>query len=149
MKKRFFTAAIGVVFILGLLTILPNRNALACDNVYDGRLNNSPAVDCAAPFVLYRLPPDANGMGFVDIYGVGNGQSSLVLHLPSILWELAPPARDKTLLDIAGNPNNGQPIGVYLMLNGEVLIESNYADGKPYVLRYDPDGTPQIIHLAW
>ena len=149
MKKRFFATALGVLFVFGLVTIPPNFSALACDNVYDGRLNNSSAIDCAAPFVLYRLPPDENGMGYIDIYGVGSGQSSLLLHLPSILWELAPPARDKTLLDIVGNPNNGQPIGVYLMLNGEVLIESNYADGKPYVLRYDPDGAVSILHLAW
>jgi hypothetical protein len=149
MKKRSFAVAIGALFVLGLVIALPNLSAFACSNVYDGRLNNSPAIDCAAPFVLYRLPPDENGMGFIDIYGIGNGQSSLLLHVPSILWELAPPARDKTLLEIVGNPNNGQPIAVYLMLDGEVLIESNYADGKPYVLRYDPDGIVSIHPIAW
>ncbi|MEO8395108.1 MAG: hypothetical protein ABI700_19075 [Chloroflexota bacterium] len=149
MKKRNFAAAISVFFLLGCVLALPDLKAFACSNVYDGRLNNSPAIDCAAPVVLYRVQPDENGMGFVDIYGVGNGQSNLLLHLPSILWEIAPPARDKTLLRIVGNPNNGQPIGVYLMLNGEVLIESNYADGKPYVLRYDPDGAVSILPIAW
>ena len=149
MKKSRIAAAIGILAVLASIVALPNLSAFACSNVYDGRLNNSPAVDCAAPFVLYRLPPDENGMGYVDVYGVGSGRSSLLLHQPSIHWELAPPARDKTLLDIVGNPNNNQPIAVYLMLDGEVVFESSYADGKPYVLRYDPDGAVLIQHIAW
>lgn len=147
MKKRHF--AVCVLILFGVIAALPSANTFACSNVSDGRLNNSPAIDCAAPFVMYLLPADANGMGYLDIYGVGNGQSTLLLHVPSINWELAPPARDKTLLEIVGNPNNGQPIGVYLMLDGEVLIESNYADGKPYVVRYDPDGNVRVEHIAW
>ncbi len=148
MNKTSVAAALCIFLLLCLVAVLPNLSAFACSNVTDGRLNNSPALDCAAPIVLYLLPSDENGMGYLDIYGVGSGQSTLLIHLPSIDWQLAPPARDRTLLEIVGNPNNGQPIAVYLMLNGELLIESNYADGKPYVLRYDPDGSVLINHIA-
>ncbi len=124
-------------------------SGLSCENVNDGRLNNSSARDCAAPVVLYLQAPGADGIARLDIYGVGSGSSSLAVSVPSTIWEIGAPANDKTLIDFVGNPNNGQPIGVYLMLDGTVLIETAYADGKPYVIRYDPDGAPQILYAAW
>ena len=152
MKPRAAIVSVTVVILLALLVqgaLFVAAEPASCLNVIDGRLNNSSARDCAAPVVLYLQPADENGMGYLDIYGVGSGSSMLILSIPSITWELAPPARDKTLIEMVGNPNNDQPVGVYLMIDGTVLIETAYADGKPYVIRYDPDGSPRMLYIAW
>lgn len=142
-RVLLFTAVLGLGVLLWL------RPAAACENVRDARLNDSPARDCAAPVVLFLGGVTPNGVRYLDIYGVGGGRVDLVLSLPSITWELAPPARDRTLIDTAVIPGTGQQVRVYLLLGGEVLVESNYEDGKPYTIVYDPDGAQAIIPVQW
>lgn len=143
------------VVLMGLWIIIvltAARTDAQCKNVLsDARLNNSTALDCGAPVVLYELIDAVDGSGSLDIYAIGGGRVDLVASIPSITYQIAPPARDRTLIEAVGSPGSGQVIAVYLMLDGELVIETAYADGKPYVIRFDPDGGlgRRIRHIAW
>jgi len=144
---KFILAASAMILLQGA-----TPSALAqggCLNVRDSRLNNSTALDCGASVVVYLQPGNDLGIGYLEIYGVGGGKSQLLISIPSITYEIAPPARDRTLIEGAVIPGGNQSVGAYLMLDGTVLIEAAYQDGKPYVIVFDPDGSPRILYIAF
>ncbi|MEP7290329.1 MAG: hypothetical protein ABI835_01045 [Chloroflexota bacterium] len=111
-----------------------------CVNVLDGRLNNASSIDCGAPVVLFAVD------GRLDIYGVGGGQSQVVISIP--LDQIAAPSADQPLVQTAAIPGTGQPVSATIS-GGTVLIEAHYGDGKAYTILYTPGGSPSIQHIAW
>ncbi len=106
-----------------------------CLNVLDSRLNNDSSVDCGAPVVLFATD------GRLDIYGVGGGQSQVIISIP--LDQIASPSEAQPLVQNAAIPGSGQPVTATIT-GGTVLIEAHYDDGKPYTILYNPDGSPPI-----
>lgn len=113
----------------------------SCLSTPDGRLNDSPAVDCAAPVVLYRT---SDGL---DIYGVNpsNSQGILLIRLASSEYQDAPSST--TLLEEVVNTASGQPVQVYLLAGGGIQVNAPYPDGKLYSVAWSPTGG--LTHLAW
>lgn len=114
----------------------------SCLSTPDGRLNDSPAVDCAAPVVLYR---DSDSF---DIYGVNpsNSQGILLIQLAPSQYEGDAPS-STVLLEEVVNPASGQPIQVYQLAGGGIQVNAPYPDGKLYSVAWTPTGG--LTHLAW
>ena len=113
----------------------------SCLSTPDGRLNDSPAVDCAAPVVLYR---DSGG---IDIYGINpsNSQGILLIEIAPSQYEGSP--SETTLLEEVVNTASGQPIQVYQLAGGGIQVNAFYRDGKPYSVSWTP--SEGLTHLAW
>ena len=105
----------------------------------DGRLNNSGAVDCAAPIVLF------DNDGRLDVYGVGGGESTLLFSLQDA--DIS--AGGSEVLANTSIPSTGRPVRATLQSGGSLLLEAFYEDGKPYTVVYIPNGEPSVTHLAW
>jgi len=114
----------------------------SCLSNPDGRLNDNPARDCAAPVVLYR------NSGGIDIYGINpsNSQGILLIQLVPSQYESDAPSGN-TLLDEVVNPATGQPIQVYRLAGGGIQVNAFYPDGKPYSVTWTPSSG--LTHLAW
>ncbi len=119
-------------------TYVPPAPAEVCPNVLDGRLNNSGAVDCAAPIVLFHTGDR------LDVYGVGGGLSKIVFSIP----DSAIVSGSTDLLASGLIAGTGQIVSATLLGDGRLLLEASYEDGKPYTIVYDPTGSPTIVHIA-
>lgn len=113
-------------------------------NLLDGRLNDHQAFDIAAPIVLYE------NEGAVDIYSVnpelGTGVFTFRI-LPEDVAAAGLPA-EPVLLFSGANTSSGQPLDVYVLPTGELAIHTFYADGKPYIIVWDPANPDGMYHAA-
>lgn len=105
----------------------------------DGRIN----PHAAAPVAIYLDP--------VRIYSVNpetsNGTLTLTLSDEEIAAAGVPGEANKLLAE-ATNPFTGQPIALYRLTTGEFQLNTAYADGKPYSVKWAPDET-RVTILAW
>lgn len=113
-------------------------------NLLDGRLNDHQAFDIAAPIVLYE------NEGAVDIYSVnpelGTGVFTFRI-LPEDVAAAGLPA-EPVLLFSGVNTSSGQPLDIYVLPTGELAIHTFYADGKPYIIVWDPANPDGMYHAA-
>ena len=113
-------------------------------NLLDGRLNDHQAFDIAAPIVLYE------NEGAVDIYSVnpelGTGVFTYRI-LPEDVAAAGLPT-EPVLLFSGVNTSSGQPLDVYVLPTGELAIHTFYADGKPYIIVWDPANPDGMYHAA-
>lgn len=109
-----------------------------CD-IGDGRLN----PHCGAPVAIYP--------GSYDIYAIDPATSNgdLVLRLGDEEIEAAGvPTAAPIVLDTVSNPFSGWPITVYRLTTGELQLNTYYADGKPYIVRWEL-GASGVEIVAW
>jgi hypothetical protein len=108
---------------------------IPCANVSDGRVNNSPDLDCAAPVAIYQ----SSGL---DIYGIDpdSSKGDLSLRLSSDDIDKVGVPSVNTLLASGTIAATGQPIHVYRLTSGEYQLDTFYADGKPYSIIWDDEG---------
>jgi hypothetical protein len=112
-----------------------------CANVYDGRINNSPRLDCAAPVAVY--------LASVNVYGIDpeTGRGVLALSVDESEYAGTPPSSNQ-LLGRGTNSATGQPISIYWLTTNEILVMTAYADGKPYIIVWPVDNPAGLYHLA-
>ncbi len=106
----------------------------------DGRVN---AEDFAAPVALYG--------GLVEVYAIdpNTGQGILALQVTGEEIAVAGiPEGENLILGTSVNPITGSPIVVSRLTSGELQLNTNYSDGKPYVLVWRPDSPELVITLA-
>ncbi len=112
------------------------------ENLYDGRINNDQGFDVAAPVAIYE--------GSVDIFGIdpttGSGWLTLEISDEQIA-ALGVPAETPALLGQSVNPFTGKDIFLYRLPGGAFQINTEYADGKPYIFMWDEAGNKH--HFAW
>lgn len=104
-------------------------------NLFDGRINNLQDQDVAAPVAIYD--------GSIKVYGVDpiSGDGWLSVEISEEAIEAAGiPADAPVLLGQGKNPYTGIDIFVYRLPTGEFQLNTNYADGKPYIFAWDEDG---------
>ncbi|MCB9451973.1 MAG: hypothetical protein H6672_11075 [Anaerolineaceae bacterium] len=116
-------------------------------NVLDGRLNNDPVLDVAAPVAIYQ-----NG-GTYTIYAVNPDTSEgvLALRVTSRQYLAAVMVAEESgvgnyLIKSATNPFTGQLIAVYLLEDGTLQLNTAYADGKFYSISWTQSG--ELYHLT-
>ncbi len=114
-----------------------------CPHLQDGRINNDPALDCAAPVAIYT--------GSLDVYSVDpqTGRGYLTLRLSDEEIAAAGTPASNTLLAQAANPFTGHAISVYALTTGEIQLNTFYADGKPYTVVWPADRPSALYHLDW
>jgi hypothetical protein len=117
----------------------------SCENVADGRINNSTALDCGAPIAIYDVAS-------YDIYVInpGSGTGVFAIHVgDDVLNAPRDPAEGNVLLENGTNPFTNQPIRVdWLAATNEIQVSTSYADGKPYIVAWPVDGPEQLYHIA-
>lgn len=112
-----------------------------CANLFDGRINNQPSQDCAAPVAIYP--------GSIDVYGIDplNGQGTFALRVTDDQIEaVGIPTGANVLLGQAINPSSGQLILLHRLTTGEFQVNAWYPDGKPYIFVWGDNGNK--YHLA-
>jgi hypothetical protein len=117
-----------------------------CANVYDGRINNSPSLDCAAPIAVY-INHDINTL---DIYAVDpdGGQGQIILRIPLSEFEGELPSANE-LIDNANNTFTNWPVWVYWLADSnEIMVSTFYQDGKRYIIVWPVDDPTQLHHDA-
>lgn len=115
-----------------------------CPNVFDGRMNNSPANDCAAPVALYM-----DDAGNLDLYGIdpSNGEGQLVVRVSRAeLEQLDDLGAGTVTVFEAAHPFTQSPLQLSRLATGELQLNAHYADGKPYVIVWNNSGA--LYHLA-
>lgn len=112
------------------------------ENLYDGRINNDQGHDVGAPVAIYE--------GSIKVYGIdpqsGNGWLTLDISNEQIA-ALGVPAEAPALLASAVNPYTGKSIALYRLPGGAFQVNTEYADGKPYIFAWD--GSDGKWHFAW
>lgn len=108
-------------------------------NLLDGRINNSSAMDVAAPIAIY-----ASGIYAVD---PKTGEGRLAVQLPDSS-EADQQADENVLLAEGRNPFTGLPIRIYRLTTGEIQLDTFYADGKRYSVVWLEDAPETLYHLA-
>ncbi len=115
---------------------------LPCASLYDGRINNSQELDCAAPIAIY--------LHSIDIFGINphDGSGTQIMSINADIFK-GPVPESNTLLSEGTNIVSGQWIRVYwLVKTGEVEVITAYPDGKPYIVVW-PIAHPELLyHLA-
>lgn len=117
-----------------------------CGNVADSRLNNDTGVDCAAPLAVYD---DGTTL---TIYAVNpdNGGGVLAIALTHAEIDAAGvPTDGSAVLATAVNPFTGQTLTLYRLVGGELQLNAQYPDGKPYSIVWSVDGATGVQHLAF
>jgi len=111
-----------------------------CANLFDGRINNQPDMDCAAPVAIYG--------GSITVYAINpdTGQGTFAFRATDEQIEAVGIPSTNTMLGQATNPVSGQLIMLYRLTTGEFQVNAWYPDGKPYVFVWDEDGNK--YHLA-
>ncbi|MGQ9889475.1 MAG: hypothetical protein ACUVSX_13435 [Aggregatilineales bacterium] len=114
-----------------------------CPHLQDGRINNNPALDCAAPVAIYT--------GALDVYGVDpqTGHGYLTLRLSDEEIAAVGTPASNTLLAQAANLFTGHAVSVYALTTGEIQLNTFYADGKPYTVVWPADQPGALYHLDW
>ncbi len=106
-----------------------------CSAVGDGRINNHPDRDCAAPIAIYPT-----GDGSFEIWAVdentGNGSLALPFNDTGV----------EGLLDSTTHPFSGRDIQVFILDTGEIQVMTQYANGKNYTVVFSGDGS-DLYHL--
>lgn len=117
-------------------------------NLLDGRLNNHPELDVAAPVAIYK------NNGTFNIYAVNpdTGEGTLALRITYRQYLAAVVAAEESAVEnyqveSIANPYTGQAIAIYLLEDGALQLNTAYADGKPYTVRWTQDG--EFSHLEW
>ncbi len=121
----------------------PSSPGIPCE--FDTRTNDRPDKDCGAPIAVYFTSV------FFDIYGINpvNGNGQLVLRWSVSDDELTDdPPLSNELIGQGVNPYTGRPILVYRLTTGEIRIDTQYADGKPYIIVFDLDSPEEVYHIA-
>jgi hypothetical protein len=109
-----------------------------CPGMYDGRINNDPALDCGAPVAIYPA-------GSVDIYAI-NPSTSEGQFVSRVEYDST---SDTTQTLFEGtNPFTGQPILVTELPGGLIQLNTAYADGKPYIVEWPADDPLQLVHVS-
>lgn len=101
----------------------------------DGRINPHPQ----APIVAY-----ANPVRLYAINAADNSEGTLM----EVITSDEKPESGWLLLANFTNPFNGQPVELYRLSDGRYRMETSYADGKPYILEWNADGSGLVI-IAW
>lgn len=113
-----------------------------CDNLFDGRINDSPALDCAAPVAIYF---DAT-LNTVYIYGIhpqtGDGQLAATI----VLTDGATDANSNQTVITTTHPWYAAPLIFSRLSTGEWQLTTSYADGKPYIVAWS--SPEDLYHLA-
>lgn len=114
-----------------------------CPHLLDGRINNNPARDCAAPVAIYP--------GSIDVYSVDpqTGRGHLTLRLSDETIAAVGVPASNTLVAQAANPFTSHPVSVYVLTTGEIQLNTFYADGKPYTVAWPADRPDALYHLDW
>lgn len=115
-----------------------------CRNLYDGRINRNPALDCAAPVAIYF---DAAHNTYV-VYGVNpdTGKGQLAAALPLAELDATGTPTDNVAVVTATHPWFDAPLVISRLATGEWQLTTYYADGKPYIVVW---ATPEdLYHLA-
>ena len=100
-------------------------------SISDGAVN----MDCARPIAVYKTS------GGFDIYGINPNTSEGILSFSLSSSELADiPSSGSALIASGTNAGSGQPIMVYRLSDGSIQVHTNYADGKPYQIRFNVGG---------
>jgi hypothetical protein len=112
-----------------------------CENLFDGRLNDHQALDCAAPVAIYLNEE----LGTVDIYAVNpdSGEGTLVIRQSTTAT--AQVDSNQTVESVA-NPFTGATITLYWLTSDEWELRTTYSDGKWYDFVWNADGVR--YHLA-
>jgi hypothetical protein len=112
-----------------------------CASLYDGRINNDQALDCAAPIAVY--------LHSIDIWGINpDGSGTQLMSINADILK-GPVPDSNTLLSEGTNIISGQWVRVYwLVKTAEVEVITAYPDGKPYIVVW-PIAHPELLyHLA-
>jgi len=106
----------------------------------DGRLNDDPSKDCAAPVAIYADP--------LRIYAIDpqSGVGQMAIELTGGEVDMVGIPAENTLLKHAHNPYSGQEISIYRLTTGEFQVNTTYADGKSYIVVWNTEGT--LYHIA-
>jgi hypothetical protein len=117
----------------------------SCGNLSDGRLNNDPARDCAAPIAVYVEA------GTVKIYGIDpdNGGGVLAVALSADELHAFSASGVNQLLAEVNHPSTGRSIQVWWLASGEIQIITSYADGKAYSIAWPLDSIVDWYHISW
>lgn len=135
------TIIIAVGNCPGLSTYTPPASEAAlmagppAPNLSDGRINNVPGRDVAAPVALYCTAGDT-----IDVYSIDahSGKGDLVIRFAKD----GEAKQANRLIDSAGG------ISVSLLTTGEYQVNAAYSGGKPYVFVWTGCGETKY-HLAW
>ena len=113
-----------------------------CDNLFDGRINDSQALDCGAPVAIYY---DAE-LDTIFIYGInpdtGDGQLAAAVPLASVPVDAT---ANQTVISTV-HPWFPSPLVFSRLSTGEWQLTTSYVTGKPYIVVWS---TPEdLYHLA-
>jgi hypothetical protein len=112
------------------------------ENLYDGRINNDQGHDVGAPVAIYE--------GSIKVYGIdpvsGDGWLDVEISQEQI-DAVGVPADAPALLGQGTNHYTGIGIFVYRLPGGAFQVNTEYADGKPYIFAWDGSGGKW--HFAW
>ena len=124
---------------------LPPQPGPPCASLFDGRLNDSQAMDCAAPIAVYQ-----DGSGLISVYAINpaNGAGVLALSISAADVSAVGVPDANAALGSGMNPFTGQAITVYRLTSGQFQVMTSYGDGKPYVIVLSTDGTTPVQHLS-
>ncbi|MBZ0276584.1 MAG: hypothetical protein K8I60_10585 [Anaerolineae bacterium] len=95
--------------------------------IHDNRENR---FDLAAPVAVYDYT------GFVDVYAVNpeTSEGTLIIHYD--LADLPQADGELHVLVTAANPFSGQPVGLYLLADGSLQVNTTTEDAKPYIYNW-------------
>ena len=115
-----------------------------CDNLYDGRINRNPALDCAAPVAIYY----DSATNRILVYGINpdDGEGQLIAELDLSEYDNTPaPETNETIL-VTTHPWYSTPLVISRLSTGEWQLATTYADGKDYIVVWS---SPEALyHLA-
>lgn len=145
---RVYTAPYGEVVVIGWgcgsapssKSDTVEKSIPQCANLFDGRINNQPNMDCAAPVAIYG--------GSITVYAINptTGRGTFAFRATDGQIEAVGIPGTNTLLGQATNPASGQLIMLHRLTTGEFQVNAWYPDGKPYVFVWDENGNK--YHLA-
>lgn len=108
---------------------------LPARNLYDGRINNVPGHDVAAPVAIYCSAEDN-----IEIYTIDpiTGEGTLVILTPKAAEAQSSPY---TIDEVSG-------VLLSMLPDGMFQVNTTYPDGKPYIFVWEGCGESKY-HLAW
>ena len=113
-----------------------------CDNLFDGRINDSQALDCGAPVAIYH---DAE-LNIVYIYGInpdtGDGQLAAAIPLATVPTD----ASANQIAVATTHPWFPAPLVFSRLSTGEWQVTTSYVTGKPYIVVWSTQ--EDLYHLA-
>nr|PZN49721.1 MAG: hypothetical protein DIU68_19565 [Chloroflexota bacterium] len=115
-----------------------------CDNLYDGRINRNPALDCAAPVAIYY----DSATNRILVYGINpdDGEGQLIAELDLSEYDNTPAPETNEIILVTTHPWYPAPLVISRLSTGEWQLATTYADGKDYIVVWS---SPEALyHLA-